>query len=257
MKITQLVKRLAYRLGVDVRRALPLPESGEVPSFWDPFHEQRRLLRGSRRPVIFDVGGHWGQTVVTYKGHFPDACIYSFEPFPDSFARLAAVAGGFRDVHPVPCALGKAPGEAVLNVNRGTATNSLLPTDPRASATWNGADVTETVSSVTTPVETLDGFLRAHPEVGAVDILKLDAQGSEMDILVGAEEALGKGLFALVYLEIIVLPTYVGQRALDEYLALFRRHAYGLHNLYNPCYTNDGALSQVDALFVRGAQGRS
>lgn len=246
------LKKAAYRLGLDVRRAQPLPKSGDVPSFTDPFYEQARLLKGTNRPMIFDVGAHIGQTALKYKSIFPGASIYSFEPFEESFGRLKAAVKELEDVHPVKIALGKTVGDVALNVNRSTATSSLLPTDPRSSDTWNGTDVTDTLTEVKVSVETVDTFLVGHPDIATIDILKIDAQGSEMDILVGAEGALRAGWIRLVYLEIIMLPTYVGQRELEEYLVLFRKFGYTLHNLFNFCYTNDGQLNQLDALFVRG-----
>ena len=249
MKPTQALKRAAYRLGLDVRRALPLPKSGAVPSFTDAFHEQVRLLGRMARPVIFDAGAHIGQTAVKYKTLFPDAAVYSFEPFEGSFAQLVTAVRGLNDVHPINSALGRYAGELTLNVNRSTATNSLLRTDTRASETWNGADVTDTIGENKVPVETIDSFLATHPAISTIDILKIDAQGSEMDILLGARGALQARRVRLVYLEIIVLPTYIGQQTLEAYLAFLRGSGFALHNVFNFCYTSDGQLSQLDALF--------
>lgn len=246
----QTLKDLAYRCGVEVRRAHPLPRSGEVPSFTDPFHEQRRLLSGVAAPVIFDVGAHIGQTAAHYKRLFPESRVFAFEPFEDSFAQLEARARNLSGVFPVNMALGKEAREAILNVNRSSATNSLLPTDPRACETWNGSDVTETIAERRVKVTTVDAFLRER-QLERVDVLKLDAQGSEMDILLGARGALAQGAIRLLYSEIIVMPTYVGQSHLDDYLAYLRGLGYELHNFFNFCHTNDGRLNQVDALFVR------
>jgi FkbM family methyltransferase len=248
--LTKAVKDLAYRFGVEVRRAHPMPKSGRVPSFYDPFHEQRRMLADVAKPVLFDVGAHEGLTTLQYKELFPGARVYAFEPFEGSFQKLRAATGNVPGVHLVNQALGRTRGELKFRVNQSTATNSLLPTDPRARETWNGMDVTDTVAETVVQVDTLDHFLEANDGIGRIDVLKLDAQGGEMDILLGAEKSIGQGRVRILYTEIIVMPTYTGQRSLDEYLAFMRGHGFVLHNLYNPLFSNSGQLNQVDALFV-------
>ena len=251
MTAKNILRNAAYRLGLDVRRAQPVPPSGSVPSFTDPFHEQARLLKGTTRPIIFDVGAHIGQTALKYKSLFPRASVYSFEPFGDSFTQLTTAVKDLEHVYPVRSALGRSVAEVALNVNRSTATSSLLPTDPRSSETWNETDVTDTVAKVRVSVGTVDSFLAEHPEIPKIDILKIDAQGSEMDILIGAERILSNRAIRLAYIEVIMLPTYVGQHHLDEYLVFFRANGFALHNFFNYCYTNMGQLNQLDALFVR------
>ena len=129
--LTKAVKGLAYRFGVEVRRAHPMPKSGKVPSFYDPFHEQRRMLADVAKPVLFDVGAHEGLTTLQYKELFPGARVYAFEPFEGSFQKLRAATGNVPGVHLVNQALGRTRGELKFRVNQSTATNSLLPTDPR------------------------------------------------------------------------------------------------------------------------------
>jgi FkbM family methyltransferase len=250
MSLRVKVKEMIYRLGWEVRRAYPLPRSGRVPSFTDAFHEQRRLLANVECPTIFDVGAHVGRTVVKYRELFPQSLIYAFEPFKSSYEELKAVANSLPQVFSFNIALGDVAGEVTLNVNRSTATNSLLATDARAKETWNGSDVTETVQSARVSVETLDAFIERNPLVRRIDVLKLDAQGSEMKILSGAENALRAGRVRMVYMEIIVRPTYIGQTLWTDYFEWLREVGFDLHNVYSLCHSNDGQLNQLDALFV-------
>ena len=41
--------------------------------------EVQRALCPQLRPVIFDVGANWGETVAEYRRLFPEAKIYAFE----------------------------------------------------------------------------------------------------------------------------------------------------------------------------------
>ena len=65
----------------------------------------------------------------------------------------------------------------------------------------------------------------------------------------GADATLRSRAIDIVYMELIVAPTYVGQRKLHEYLALLDSHGYVLFDFYNRARRN-GRLIQADALFV-------
>ena len=81
-------------------------------------------------------------------------------------------------------------------------------------------------------------------------MLKLDVQGAEYKVLLGAADALAGGLIDIVYMEIILMPTYQMQWTLSQYLSFFDNHDMRLFGLYNFNYIC-GQLRQLDALFVR------
>lgn len=243
--------------GYEMHRRRPRPRSGEVPSLWDADHEQLRFLKGVPRPLIFDIGAHVGVTAARYLSLLPNSRIVAFEPFPVSNRLLRERFAHVDAVRVESLALGATCGRRRMNVNRSTATNSLFATDPRANETWNGTDVVETVAGVDVTVETLDRYLEKNPGIERIHLLKIDAQGAEYDILRGAEQAIRAQKVDVIFMEIIVMPTYVGQRHLDEVLALLRSYGFVLHNFYNSCYTNDGRLNQVDAIFTRQELART
>jgi hypothetical protein len=96
----------------------------------------------------------------------------------------------------------------------------------------------------------MDSFL-VEKGIQAVDVLKLDVQGAEYLVMKGAEDSLRSRKIRIIYTEIITQPTYVGQRLLHEVLDLFSGYGYQLFNIYNLSVTRDGALRQVDAIFVQ------
>jgi FkbM family methyltransferase len=210
------------------------------------FAAQRRLVR-HEQAVIADVGAHLGQTAQRYRASFPQAAIHCFEPFPASFDTLRRTLAHDKGVHVHRVALGAAPGHATLNVNRSSATNSLLRSDERAATYW-GREVLVTETTVDVPVTTLDAFC-AERAISHVDILKLDVQGTELEVLAGSTRLLREQAIDLVYMEMIVAPTYVGQHDLHDYLGLFRAHGYVLFDFYNPVRRN-GRLLQTDNLLV-------
>lgn len=129
-------------------------------------------------------------------------------------------------------------------------TNSLLATDCRAAKYW-GPDLLDTDGQLDVETATIDAFCD-EASIGHIDILKLDVQGAEYAVLKGAERMLDRHSIGVVYLEIIVAPTYSGQKSLQDYLALFASRGYELFDCYNPVRWR-GRLLQTDNIFVSQA----
>jgi FkbM family methyltransferase len=212
------------------------------------FDEQQRLLGKQQPSVIFDVGGHYGETVHEYRRRFPAATIYSFEPFPESFVLLEQASKRYQDVHATQAALSDKNGEAEFSVNENSATNSLLAVSGDAPKHWRG--LVETRGATRVPTVTLDSYC-ASRGIDSIDILKLDVQGGEPLVLRGAERMLGRGAIRLVYVEIITVPCYAEQLQLDQCLSMMRKYGFSFHNFYDLHSSQSGQLKQCDAIFIR------
>lgn len=224
-------KRRSLRLGLDSR---------------DPFVVARELV-GSGARMIFDVGAHEGIVAKRYRELFPDAMIHCFEPFPGSFTKLEQATSALGPIELHAVALAEREGQAEFAVNRNSATNSLLASDTRAGVYWRG-DTPATVDKLIVTTTTLDSFT-AEQSIPRVDILKMDVQGGEYDVLLGAEDLLRRQAIGLIYMELITAPTYVGQHRAGEYLRLFETAGYELFDIYNPGRSR-GRLLQTDVIFV-------
>lgn len=237
------VKRMAERRGYHIRKASPdyLP------------YDAQRMLVTKPKPVIMDVGAHVGIIAREYRRLFPGAEIYAFEPSPSSFQKLSQAVGGDGHTHIFEMALAASPGELTFNINTEGATNSLLATERDVAEIWGpgviGAPAFTTQTQVTVKTDTVDQFCRDHG-IEQVDILKIDVQGSEMNVLFGAEEMIAKRSIGLVYLELLVAPTYVSQPKLSEYFLFFERHGYILYNIFDISHRGEGRLVQFDGIFV-------
>jgi FkbM family methyltransferase len=212
----------------------------------DPYLVQRRLVTKDD-PMIFDVGANVGQTALRYRALFPGATLHCVEPFGPSFEQLGKALERDPNVVLHRLALAASSGSARLNVNRSAATNSLLESDARASHYWGGG-LLDTESTVEVATRTLDE-LCAERDVGHVDVLKIDVQGGEYAVLEGARRLLTGQRIDLIYMEVIMAPTYVGQRELQDYLVLLASSRYRLFDFYNPARRDD-RLIQSDAIFV-------
>lgn len=211
------------------------------------FKTQKYLMR-STDITVFDAGAHFGETVVIYNKLFKNPSIYSFEPFLSSFEVLKRNVKTFPNVKIFNVALSNVSGLLDLHVNKSSATNSILPTSKDSAKNW-GENLLETVETVKINSITIDEFVEKH-NIEVIHILKIDTQGTEYEIIQGASKTIEANKIKVIYLEIIIISTYVGQRYPDEIFLLLRKNGFRLFNQYNYTHSKSGELQQFDAIFV-------
>jgi hypothetical protein len=86
--------------------------------------------------------------------------------------------------------------------------------------------------------------------------LKLDVQGAEFQVLTGARQSLERQRIRLVYMELILCPTYQGQHELHDYLRFLGSLGYELLDLFNP-ERNGRQLIQADGIFLSSSLKQS
>ncbi len=216
----------------------------------DAFQVQKSLISRDN-VVVFDVGAHVGRVTTVYRAMFPSARIYAFEPFPESFALLTerTRADGAR-TSSYNLALADRKGRAVLNANVASLTNSLLASEVESHRYW-GKGKLETSARLEVDTSSIDCFCEENC-IDRIDILKLDVQGAEYAVLNGAQRMLANHRIALIFMEVIVAPTYQGQHKLHEYLGKLDSFGYELFDFYNAVRCRS-RLIQTDALFMSRA----
>ncbi len=128
--------------------------------------------------VVLDLGANAGIFAVQQARR--GARVYSFEPNPDCYRRLSetVVRNQLQDsITVVNKAVGSRAGRARLVVGTSTLGGHLVGADDYAEA------------SVTVDVASLDDLTEAL-DVGRFDLLKIDVEGSESDVLEGAQRTL-------------------------------------------------------------------
>ncbi|MCE0484142.1 MAG: FkbM family methyltransferase [Methylacidiphilales bacterium] len=239
----QLIKRTINRL---LRPAHLELRGINAPRLEDPFWVQTRIIRHPH-PVIFDVGAHEGEICELYLHLFPGCSLHAFEPGPDAHQKLQSRLKNNPSVRLNQTAVSDVEGTVAMNFNSSTATSSLLASDPRAAEAW-GTGLLDTQSVGQVPSTTLDAYCRSA-KIEAIDILKLDIQGAELKALYGASGLLESRRVGLVYMEIILTPTYRGQPSLEDYLRFFHGVGYDLLDFYHPVH-KDLSLIQSDMILV-------
>ena len=181
------------------------------------------LLANVDRPLnLIDVGARWGRSAV-WDGIIAKSEILCFEPDAEEAARLNGIAPP--NVKYVPVALGSADGELDIHVTRQRACSSAYP--PIAKLYENYPDLFDTAPEKIERVRcrTLDGVLTERA-IETVDCIKVDTQGSELNILKGATKALAS--CALLDIEVIFNPLYEGQPLFCDIDRFMRDHGFTL-----------------------------
>lgn len=208
-------------------------------------HIIKSLFRADGVITIFDVGAHEGQSATYYKSIFKNSNIYSFEPFQNSFEILKRL--NLPNFKPYNLGLSDETGLESFSSNKGSATNSLLSLSLSAKETWGGYEGLSQVERVDCEFTTLDDFCDEN-NVGFVDFLKIDVQGSEFRVLKGAHKALSGKRVGVIQLEVILGDTYTGQKTPGYYIRLLEDYDYKLAYVSDLSFKN-GELVQFDLFF--------
>lgn len=234
-------KNLVRELGYEIKKST----AGHLAQ--DPFDVQGSLLRDFDRLTIFDLGAHRGQTTKEYALKFPNATIYGFEPFPESFKELQEVAAAYDGVRPYCLAMTDSTARRTLYISHRSATNSLLPRpeDQRRYFPSNA----EMTGKIQVETSTLDAFCQ-QASISRINILKMDIQGGELLALKGASDLLSEGRIDLIFTEVMFVPHYEGGPLFYELWEFVARYSYSLYDLFIGTYATNGQLRQGDAIFI-------
>jgi len=151
------------------------------------FEKQKWLIARLQRKniTVIDVGGHIGESIEKYRLLFPDCRVYSFEPHPESFNILEQQYMPWNGVRCERLALGAKSGTATFYATRCSEASSLLP--PEDLLRKRSAKRNYDFLKMEVPMDTLDR-VAARLSLTGIDILKMDVQGSELQVLGGAAE---------------------------------------------------------------------
>lgn len=142
---------------------------------------------------VFDVGASVGSMTKLFLEIFPNSSVHAFEPYSVSFNRLSesffnkprAILNNF--------ALSNENGEATMYIQDDPGYNSLNTDNNKPSEKSNGY-------SEIIQVKTIDSYCIQN-NVNAIDFLKIDAEGFDLNVLKGAEQMLNSGKIKYIFVE--------------------------------------------------------
>lgn len=187
-----------------------------------------KMLAAIEQPVFFDVGANEGNFSMELNAAFPHSCIYAFEPHPATRERAKERLGSAATVF--HCGLGDECKTMTLYDVAGEAgtSHASLYADVVIGARKG-------VSSVEVQVRTLDEVAAAEG-VERIDFLKIDTEGNEYPVLLGARRLLEQKAIGIIHFEFNEMNIVSGyflrdfQKLLDGY-RLYRLLPHGLLEL--------------------------
>ena len=209
--------------------------------------EHETLLAGLPVRTVIDVGANKGQFALLALELFPEATVHAFEPLAAPFARLAAWSAGEARLVRHRLALAATAGPATMQVTARVDSSSLRAVTDRQVSVFPG---THAVGTERVDTARLDGVLapaRLRPPI----LLKIDVQGSELDVLTGAGALLD--LVAWVYVECSFEELYAGQALAPEVAAFLAAKGFVPVVHWNVARDRAGHPIQADILFNRSS----
>lgn len=180
-----------------------------------------RLGRNQRKLIVLDIGANIGTFSVELRKTSPLATIYAFEPHKKTFQSLqtAAQEYGFEAIN---AGCGKTMGTASLFDYAGKKDGSEHATIYR--------DVIEQIHSATATsheieITTIDFFMTER-KLPQIDFLKIDTEGNELNVLLGAERAIADGRVKAIQFEFNAMNVHSRTFFRDFYVLLAEYRLY-------------------------------
>jgi FkbM family methyltransferase len=189
--------------------------------------------------VVLDVGANVGAVAREYLRNFPEAQVHCFEPVPATFERLKTNLRGFGRATLHREAVGTKVGSTKMFVGSNSFTNSLV----KSSSHSNEIEV---------PVTTIDAFCAQHG-IQAIDLLKIDAEGFDMEVLKGGIGLLSAGRVTFILIEATPNRSVQQHVWLGEVQNFLEPFGFQLYGLYDQMLAWDGRpmVQFANALFRR------
>lgn len=191
--------------------------------------------------TVIDVGAAMGSFTRVCHRFFPHAKYLLIEPLKEYLPSLAKVVETIPNASYEMAAASATSDPVILNVHEDLVGSSLYRESEEGTGV-NGVPLE-------VPAVTLDRLVeqtQAQPPF----LIKVDVQGAELDVLAGAQTTLRHA--ELVLLEVSFFQFFEGAPLFCEVLAHMKSQGFVPYDLLGLQYRPiDGALSQVDVVFVR------
>ena len=216
------------------------------------------MLRADRLTAVVDIGANPIDGAPPYKGMLAKriCTLVGFEPQPEALARLNAGKGDLETY--LPYAVGDGT-RGTLRVCQAPGMTSLFMPNPRVLNIFpNFVHFGRVVREVEIETRTLDSIA----EIGQLDFLKIDVQGSELAIFRNGTSRLANAV--AIHTEVSFVPLYLGQPVFGDidlalrelgfiphmFAAINKRMILPLHNAQNPNMTMNQVM-EADIVYVR------
>jgi FkbM family methyltransferase len=223
--------------------------------------EQRDLVRNGEQlqidlakvltadGIVVDVGANEGEFIEAILEIQPDKKIIAFEPAPSARRALDRRYSCNKNVIVRETAIGSVTGVAQFYVTESNVGSSLLKPIPGQSSKWLNV-----VESILVEVQTLEDAIASElsGQSNPIDLIKIDAQGSDYDVLRSAGQFLKDGTVRSFLVEVNFAEFYERQGGYVDIFNLMSQEGFQPGRIY-PYRRRDGWLWWADVLFLHGS----
>lgn len=152
------------------------------PAFNGELYVQSVVLRHAAKATVFDVGANVGDwTASLLKQRHTDVAVHAFEPASETFSTLQQRAADWKSVTLAKMACSESTGECQFLVRGATfGTNSLVTKE---------SHLANDVRTETVTLTTIDTYCR-EKSIPRINLLKVDAEGHDLPVLLGTADML-------------------------------------------------------------------
>lgn len=195
---------------------------------------------------LLDVGANVGQYSLNMRRIGYNKKIISFEPLKAAFERLKEVASKDKNWVVNNFALGNENITSILNVAGNSYSSSILNMSPEHI---KSLPASKYIAKESIEIQKLDSIFKNIFEEGDNIMLKIDTQGYEQNVIMGAENSLSK--VRIIQLEMSIVPMYEKEILYIEMINFMDHMGFELFSLENGFSDmKTGKLLQLDGIFV-------
>lgn len=213
-----------------------------------PRREELRFLPRLNINTVLDIGANEGQYAKRLRRLLPVAKIYSFEPLPGVFRKLAELNAYDPNFEAVNVGMSDEPGEVDFEVNDFSPSSSLLSITKKATEAF---PETAHTSKIRVTLTTLDSWAEQRTLKEPL-LIKMDVQGLEDRVIRGGLATIARS--DVIISEVSFTRMYDGQPLFDDIYSQMRSLRFRCAGMVTPLYhPRTGEILQADAIFVRSS----
>jgi len=171
--------------------------------------------------IIIDVGAYNGKPYLNQAKKNKNLVVYAFEPNASMAAMLKKKSPS--NYHVFPLVVSEKDGTIVIHENISPQTNSILPFDANKVKLWKKRNKLKAIKTVNVESIRLDTFIEREG-IEAIDFLKVDAQGADLQVLKSCGDKLS--MVRKVQVEICDIQIYEGGNTLNETVGYMKDHGF-------------------------------
>ena len=207
----------------------------------------------SDKTVIIDVGAHRGESLKTFDKNANKSYVYiGMEPNPDAYADFSRVAEEIKtdksEIHCLASAVGNKDGKVTFLKTKESAVGGILsPVKGLEERVPTGDHAINLEFEV--DLVTVSTIVKKY-NLSAVDVLKIDTEGYDLEVLKGAIEVIEAKIPRIIITEVFFVPYRENQAYFWDIAKFMENNGYHFVNLYDLRDTSQGRLYTGNGLWV-------